>query len=123
MAGGQSIEAHPPGPLQKGTELDVPVALHTRVRRPSSDMSGHIGSDDMLVEDLGLGKDVMDDPQMVGDPAGVIHVGHRTASRVRPPPPQLEGDPDHVMAPGEEPGSSHRRVHPPGHGYQDAHRI
>jgi len=37
-------------------------------------------------------------PELLSDPASVVHVGHRAASRIRRPSPQLEGGAHHLVA-------------------------
>ena len=82
VTGGQTFEAQCPGPDQKPVELDVPVALHARVRRPAYCVVGQVGGHHMLVEVVAQVEHVVVDAKGVGHPAGVVHVGHRAAPGV-----------------------------------------
>ena len=55
-------------------------------------------------------EDVMLDPQAFGHVAGVVHIGHRAASRIRLTTPQLERHTDHLVAGLDEPSGRDRRV-------------
>jgi hypothetical protein len=97
VTGGQRVEAEPPGPLEEGPELDVPVALDTRVGCPPGGVLADVGLDHGVVEIVGEVEDMVGDPDLIGHPPGVVDVGHRTAAGVRVPAPQLQGGPDHLV--------------------------
>ena len=82
--------------IEQPVELEMPVALDARVGRPPVGVAAHVGVDHVPLE---LGReveDVVDDPELVGNPAGVLDVGDRAAPRVGRPAPQLEGGADHA---------------------------
>ena len=86
-------------------------------------MTADIGTDHPLLEVGGEVEDVVDDAELVGHPASVLGVGHRTAPRVGAATPQLEGGTHDVLGPEtlDQEGGGDRRVHATGHGHEHAH--
>src|SRR5690606_33578292 len=66
-------------------------------------------------------EDVVVDAELVGDPAGVVDVGHRAAARVGLAAPQLHGDADDLVALLLEERGRDRGVDAARHGDQDPH--
>ena len=84
-----------------------------------------VGIDDPLLEFGGEVEDVMDQTQLLGHPAGVLHVGHRTAARIGRAAPQLQRGPHHPAGtePLGEQGGGHRGIDTSGHGHQHTHGL
>jgi hypothetical protein len=113
------------GPLDEPVELEVPVALDARVGRATLGVAGHVGVDHVGLEFGNEVEDVVDQTELVGNPSGIVDVGHRAAARVGLAAPQFEGGPDHVggaVGLGHQ-RCRHRRVDTTGHGHQDAHVL
>ena len=125
VARGHGVEPEVRRPVQEAVELEVSVALDAGIGRPSLDVAGDVGVDDVGLELGAEVEDVVDDAQLVGDPSGVVDVGHRAAARVGVTSPQLEGGAHHAAGPvgTDEERGGHRRVDSTGHGHQDPHGI
>src|SRR6185503_8756724 len=57
----------------------------------------------------------------LGDPPGIVDVGHRTAAGVAGPAPELHGHAGDVVPGFDQDGGRDRRVDSPGHGDEHAH--
>jgi hypothetical protein len=121
VPGGDRIEAQLGGPRQEAVELEMAIAGHTGVGGAPGGVIGDVGVDDLAVELATEVEDVVGDPELFGDPAGVVDVGHRTAPRVRRPRPQLHRGADDVVAGRAEQGGGDGRIDAAGHGHQDSH--
>ena len=108
-------------PLQEPVELQVGVARDTGVRRPAPLVTGDVRPDHVPFEVSREVEHVMGDAELLRHPAGVLDVGHRATAGVRGATPELHRGPDDLMAILAHQGGGHGRVHPAGHGDQDAH--
>ena len=84
---------------------------------------GDVRIDDVAFELLGEVEDVVGDPELLGDPPGVLDVGYRAAASVGWPTPELHGGSDHLLAGVDQECSRHRRVDAAGHGDQHPHSL
>jgi hypothetical protein len=80
VTGGDCVETQLVGPAQQAVELEMAVASDARIGRPSGRMVGNVRVDNVAVEVVGEVEDVVCQTQLLGDPAGVFHIGHRAAS-------------------------------------------
>jgi hypothetical protein len=109
MTGGHGVETQGTGPVDQPVELQMPVAFDARIGGPPLRVTEHVGADHALFELGSEVEHVVDQPQLIGHPPGVLHIGHRAASRLRRAPPELEGGPDHPV--GAEALSQQGRRH------------
>ncbi len=121
VAGSNGVEAQQGRPLQEPVELQVSVARDTGVRRPAALVTGNVGPDYVTFEFPREVEHVVGDAELLRYAAGVLDVGHRAAARVRGASPELHRGPDDLMAFSPHQSGSDGRVHPSGHGDQDAH--
>jgi hypothetical protein len=122
VSGGHGVEADGQRPLEQAVELEVAVALDAGVRCAPDPVGLDVGLDHAAVEVVGEGPDVVDDAELLGDPAGVVDVADRAAAGVGLAAPQLHRDADDLVAGLEQAGRGDRRVDAAGHGGQDLHR-
>jgi hypothetical protein len=90
MARRYGIKAETPSPLKQQVKLDVPIALDAWIRRRSFNVGAHEWLDHVVVELLGVVKDVVIDAENLGDASCVVNVGDRTAARIRDAAPELQ---------------------------------
>jgi hypothetical protein len=121
VSSGDSVESEAQPPVEKAPELEVPVALDTRVRSGTGRVRPNVGAHDPLVELLGEVEDVMVDLEPIGHSPGIVDVGDRAAPGVRCSPPELHRGTHDVVPLVAEQRCRHRRVHSAGEGYEDAH--
>ncbi len=111
VTGGDGIEAEGVGPPEEPVELQVAVALDAGVRGATGGVVGHIGRHDVLVEVIPEVEDVVLDAEATRNGASVVHVGHRAATGVRCPSPQLQGGAHDIVAGLHEESGGHGGVH------------
>ena len=116
MAGRDEVEPQRVGPAQQLVELEVTVALDTRVRGQSGDVVGDVGLDNELLEVVTEVEHVVVDTQLLGDATGIVDVGDRATARVALAAPQLHRDADDIVPLGREEGGGNGAVDATGHG-------
>ena len=119
MAGGDPVEAECVGAPHQPVELQVPVALDARVRRPTRSVVVDVGADDLALEVFAEVEHVMLDPEPIGDPTGVVDVADGTAPGVGRSAPQLHRHADDLVAGLKEQGRGDGRVDPARHHHED----
>ena len=97
VTGGDVVEPQRIGAAQETVELEVTVALDARVRCLAGLVRSDIGVDHVAGEVVTEVEDVMGDAQVIGDPTGVVDVGHRTTTAVALAAPQLHRDADDLV--------------------------
>jgi hypothetical protein len=111
--------------VEQGAEPHLPIALDTRIRRHTREVSGAERLDDRLGELLDVVEDVVRDVELGGDTPGILGVrqraapghGHPTVRRL----PLLEGDADDVEALVDHEGSGHGTVDTSRHRHERSH--
>src|SRR5579884_1356495 len=121
VAGRHRVEPELAGPVEEAVELQVAVALDARVGCAPGEVLVHVGRHDPGFEVVGEVEDVVLDAELTGDPAGVLHVGHRAAPGVAVAPPQLHGRPHHLVAGTDQLGGGDRGVDTTRHGDEHLH--
>ncbi|MEZ5323221.1 MAG: hypothetical protein R2698_14345 [Microthrixaceae bacterium] len=98
MAGRNRVEAQRARPIDQPVELDRTIALDARVGCAAFGVRRDVGVDHVAAERIGEVEHVVLDPELVRDLAGIVHVGHRAAARVRLATPQPHRHPHDVAA-------------------------
>jgi len=84
-------------------------------------VGAHEGLDHVMIELVGVVKDVVIDAELLSDSSRVVHVGNRTATRIRDPAPELERRTHDLVALLEQETRRNRRINSSTHGDQDLH--
>ena len=123
VTGGHGVEPEGHGPVEEPIEFEVAVALDAGVGGAAFGVARYIRRHHPRLEVVGEVEDVMDQSQLIGDPAGIVDVGNRAAPRVRAPAPELQGGAHHVGAPevAGQYGRGDRGVDPSRHGNEHSH--
>jgi hypothetical protein len=82
MTGSDRIKAKTHRTLEQQIELDVSVALNAGIGRLASEVALNKGRNDVPLELFGVVKDVMVDPERLGNSSSIFDVGDRAATRV-----------------------------------------
>ena len=86
------------GTPKQHVELQVTVALHARVGCAACSVIGNVGGNHVLLELFAEIEHVVIKIQLSRSTASVFHLGHRTASGIRLPSPELHGDGHYFVA-------------------------
>ncbi len=121
MARRDAIEPEPIGPVEQPVELQVPVALDTRVRCRPHAVRRDVRTDDLAHEVVTEVEDGMIDAELLGDAARVVDVAHRAATAIAVAAPQLHRDADDLVPGFEEQRGRDRRVDAARHGDHHLH--
>jgi hypothetical protein len=118
VAGGEVVEAEQACPLQQGAELDHAVALDTRVGCGALRVRAHIRIHHAVSKRRGVVEHVVGDPELGGDPACVLDVGHAATAGIGLAAPELQRDARDVVALAQQQSRGYGRVDSAAHGHE-----
>ena len=121
MARRHGVEAELGRPLGQAGELDLAVALDTRIRRDPGAMCRDVRRDNVGLEVVAEVEHEVFDAEGVSGAAGVVDIRHAAATRVALPAPQAHRHADDVVAVGSEEGGGDGRIDPAAHRHHHLH--
>jgi hypothetical protein len=96
--------------LRQAFELEVSIALNTRVRCDTNAVRINIWINHMAVEVFGEVEHHVVNTQLLSNPASIFDIGHRTAPCVTLTTPEPHCYSNHIMARSNQFSRSHRGV-------------